>query len=192
MKLGRVVSAVGVQNVTGSLAVSGPGSTSASPQVNLDMSTVHHGDTTCSNMLLVEYSDSESSESSSPEELESKSKGRQGVKRKRGSTSILPPLPDTFHDLYASASRVSNQDDPSLHGGRERMMPHVEGNWPTHIYIECKSILRKRSATRRLRYFLMETRVPINRTIWSARKIFDRYQPRPVTRHTKGAQSVEE
>ena len=35
------------------------------------------------------------------------------------------------------APRVGQQDDPSLHGGRKRSVPHVQGNWPTHIFIEC-------------------------------------------------------
>lgn len=79
-------------------------------------------------MPLVEYSDSESPESSGLEDTNGKKQCQRGVKRKRDSrpVSTLPPLPDTFHDLYASTSRVSNQDDPSLHGGRQRMTPHIE------------------------------------------------------------------
>ena len=83
-------------------------------------------------MALVEYSDSESEEDTKVQSPPAK-RPRQDNKP----TSSLPPLPTTFHDLYASTTRVSVQDDPSLHGGRKRIIPHVEGNWPTHLYLEC-------------------------------------------------------
>ncbi|RLM00732.1 hypothetical protein CFD26_108287 [Aspergillus turcosus] len=88
-------------------------------------------------MALVQYSDTESD----TEESEEKSP-RPAKKPRRNSSSVddrassLPPLPTAFHDLYASSTRVSVRDDPSLHGGRKRVIPHVEGNWPTHIYLE--------------------------------------------------------
>lgn len=62
--------------------------------------------------------------------------------RRAGVDSCLPPLPDSFHDLYSSSTRNARQDDPSLHAGRQRSTPHVQGNWPTHVYAECKSNYR--------------------------------------------------
>ncbi len=92
-------------------------------------------------MVLVEYSDSETSDGPQPDQTHSRSQSSRGIKRKLASASesTLPPLPDSFHDLYASTARISSQDDPSLHGGRQRVKPHVEGNWPTHVYVECES-----------------------------------------------------
>jgi U6 snRNA phosphodiesterase len=87
-------------------------------------------------MALVDYSSSDEEETSPLDHQPAPN-----LKRKRddGTASDLPPLPSKFHDLYASTTRVSTRDDPSLHGGRKRVTPHIEGNWPTHIYIECKS-----------------------------------------------------
>ncbi|PBP20975.1 hypothetical protein BUE80_DR008188, partial [Diplocarpon rosae] len=88
---------------------------------------------------LVNYpsSDEENPSASSSSASSSPAKEESSLKRKRDAPSDLPALPSRFHDLYASASRVSTRDIPSLHQGRKRVIPHVDGNWPTHIYIEC-------------------------------------------------------
>ncbi|KAL4784719.1 U6 snRNA phosphodiesterase Usb1 [Aspergillus varians] len=85
-------------------------------------------------MALVQYSDSDSDSEheAPPRKINKQSENLPG----RKPASSLPPLPASFLDLYASSTRVSVSDDPSLHGGRKRAIPHVEGNWPTHIYLE--------------------------------------------------------
>ena len=80
-------------------------------------------------MPLVDYS----SDSSSHDEVKGPIVKRRKVDEK------LPPLPSSFRDLYATPIRTSKVDDPDLHSGRQRVNPHVQGNWPTHVYTECKS-----------------------------------------------------
>jgi len=100
-------------------------------------------------MPLVDYPDSDSIESEHEAENENR-KGNENendpFKRKRenadadanADAGALPPLPSMFLDLYTTAARTSINDDPSLHGGRKRQVPHVQGNWPTHLFLECK------------------------------------------------------
>jgi hypothetical protein len=96
-------------------------------------------------MSLVDYPDSGSDDGITSPAISAQpahSAVRTVVKRKHSDsakdTNALPPLPAAFHDLYVTNARVSTSDNPSLHGGRKRAIPHVEGNWPSHVYLECK------------------------------------------------------
>ncbi|KAK5700264.1 poly(U)-specific 3'-to-5' RNA exonuclease [Elasticomyces elasticus] len=79
-------------------------------------------------MALVSYS---SSSDSADEEVSTRPPSKT-----RKTETALPPLPNAFRDLYSSTVRTTTSDDPSLHGGRKRVTPHGEGQWPGHVYLE--------------------------------------------------------
>ena len=96
-------------------------------------------------MALVDYSDSDS-ESERPiattrvneAEESPQQRKRHEDHQSNDNAAVLPPLPSSFHSLYATNVRTSTIDEPELHGGRKRQLPHIEGNWPTHVYLECE------------------------------------------------------
>lgn len=50
------------------------------------------------------------------------------------SNNRLPPLPCSFYNVYTSNPKLS--EDPGFHEGRTREIAHVQGGWPSHIYLE--------------------------------------------------------
>lgn len=88
-------------------------------------------------MPLVDYSDSDNEPHDNVQKSQKATDLLPATTKRKRDNDDLPALPSKFHDLYASTSRLSMHDDPSLHGGRKRITPHIAGNWPTHLYIEC-------------------------------------------------------
>lgn len=91
-------------------------------------------------MALVDYSSSDSESETGEATSTAAKRQKTSHNEKSDEQTALPPLPDAFHDLYASTVRVSTTDDPTLHQGRKRVNPHRVGNWPSHLYIECESL----------------------------------------------------
>ena len=91
-------------------------------------------------MSLVNYSDSDSDQEPRPGQVLFQEGTRSSITSdpSNGSVQKPPPLPKEFRSLYATNVRASTSDEPDLHAGRLRQVPHVEGNWPTHVYLECK------------------------------------------------------
>ncbi|KAH7156649.1 hypothetical protein EDB81DRAFT_880958 [Dactylonectria macrodidyma] len=90
-------------------------------------------------MALVDYSSSEEEGDREPPPAKRRKAGVGAVAHSSGATSgnsnkavdgisDMPPLPLKFHDLYASTVRQSIIDDPTLHHGRRRQIPHVVGH----------------------------------------------------------------
>ena len=92
--------------------------------------------------MLVDYSDSssESDEPVKPGQQNDRKRKAEDIDRApsgpKSHCKNLPSLPDSFLSLYSTPVRAATADDPSLHGGRTRQVPHVVGNWPTHVYLE--------------------------------------------------------
>lgn len=99
--------------------------------------------------MLVDYSDTESEDQEAPRAKKRKVEAM--PKNSFVATASPPPPPAAFKSLYATNVRSAVADDPNLHGGRTRQVGHVEGNWPTHVYLECKSAKRAQRSADHLR-----------------------------------------
>ena len=91
-------------------------------------------------MPVVNYSSSDSDDETIQKSVPSSSgnKRRKVISEKPGkAVTQMPSLPNSFLDLYATNVRTGTADDPTLHGGRKRAIPHIDGNWQTHVYLEC-------------------------------------------------------
>lgn len=61
------------------------------------------------------------------------------VEKPEAKKKALPPLPSSFYDLYTSkpASQLDSASETD-HLGKVRALPHIDGQWPTHVYLEWK------------------------------------------------------
>jgi len=95
-------------------------------------------------MSLVDYSSSdddrertiENAASPTSPTLPKRKREQHDASARRVKPKLLPALPSNFHTLYSTDVRTSTSDDPTLHGGRQRQVPHAVGNWPSFVYLE--------------------------------------------------------
>jgi hypothetical protein len=57
--------------------------------------------------------------------------------------SAFPSLPKELDAVYAVKPRKGH--DSAFHGGKQRVMPHTEGLWPTHIQLDVKLSAQQRA-----------------------------------------------
>ncbi|KAL1736866.1 hypothetical protein EV714DRAFT_197664 [Schizophyllum commune] len=105
-------------------------------------------------VALVDYagSDDNSSDSSSDEKPHTKKKGRTSSTHEPSSSTSPPSAtqptsrPRKLPSLAPSITGPVHVDNPALHQGRIRSVPHVDGQWACHVYVPVT--LKPRSALR--------------------------------------------
>ena len=97
-------------------------------------------------MALVDYPESDSDSST-----KSRCSSGKQLERPAAQAEPLPPLPSVLHSMYATPARTSTTDDPSMHAGRQRATPHIVGNFPSHLYTECRHSLPVMARERAMR-----------------------------------------
>lgn len=73
------------------------------------------------NFALVNYSSSESE--------------AEDDKKKEKILNVKPKLP-----MLLAVENQSLEEDPEVHQMRKRTIAHVDGNWPSHVFINCKCL----------------------------------------------------
>lgn len=80
-------------------------------------------------MNLVGYSDSSDSS-----DTDSEQSNYLNINTSQNVQSLKPSLPLSFHSIYTANSKFASGSH--LYDGKSRVSAHVEGSWPTHIYLQ--------------------------------------------------------